>query len=194
MSEVAQVLTDYEIRDFNEADVAEALRVTFGDQPRAAAAPLSSAAVDYLSDHGGEDAKKVLDEWDPAAEDLARQRVSVTGLANLVRSTLTPGEVAEHVGKDPSRVRHWINATPPQLFTLRVGARRRVPAWQIADSNLLPHLSEVIAAIPEDVHPLDVATVMTSAQEELAGRTPVDHLTGGGSPAPVVELLESLDR
>lgn len=72
--------------------------------------PMSSMAVGYLSAHGGEDVKKVLDRWGPAAEDNVRQHASARG-----------------------------------------GTRRRVPAWQVTGSDLLPHLSEVIAAIPEDV-------------------------------------------
>jgi|SRR5690625_2621919 len=72
------------------------------------------------------------------------------------------------------------------------GREHSFPAWQFTDAGPLPELRAVLAAMPEDYHPLDVASVMTSPHESLGDRSPADWLAGGGDPSLVVALVDEL--
>jgi len=85
------------------------------------------------------------------------------------------------------------------------GGSLRFPSWQFAYGRMLPHLREVVAAIPAGSHPTAVRTVMTTPSPDLVDAVPIDHpiqplipvirrspadwLSGGGSLAPVMALL-----
>ncbi|MGC4154469.1 MAG: hypothetical protein QM628_15525 [Propionicimonas sp.] len=53
-------------------------------------------------------------------------------------------------------------------------------------------LGQVLAAIPEDYHPLDVAAFMTTRNEHLGGRSPVEWLAAGLPPGAVAALADEL--
>jgi len=81
----------------------------------------------------------------------------------------------------------------------------RWPVWQFAYGHRLPHLHEVVAAIPAGSHPSGVRTLMTSPSPDLITAVPLDHpvqpliprlrrspsdwLSDGGSAVPVLALL-----
>jgi len=82
--------------------------------------------------------------------------------------------------------------------------RQRWPAWQFAYGSPLPHLREVVAAIPAGAHPTGVRTLMTAPHPDLVVEvldrpvsqllpeirvSPANWLSGGGSPTPVMALL-----
>lgn len=84
------------------------------------------------------------------------------------------------------------------------GGEPRFPSWQFAYGRPLPHLAEVVAAIPAGSHPTAVRTVMTTPSPELMVEvldrpvselipeirvSPADWLGGGGSLEPVMALL-----
>lgn len=180
--------------DATEADIAAMLEDAFRQMPVAAAAAPAGDAVDYLARHGGREAAAEVAAWSPEAEQDRRRQAATTAMAQLAASTLTVGQVADRLGVDASRIRHWIADHPPRLWAITMGHRRAIPAWQIHDGALLPGLRHLVARIPAAVHPLDIAGLMTTRQDELDGRTPIDHLTGGGSPEPVGQLVADLGR
>jgi len=85
------------------------------------------------------------------------------------------------------------------LETTKFGRELRYPLWQFVPgtgkTELLPHLTEIRAAIRPDVHPAEVAALMTTPQESLTIRgewvTPREWLRTGGAVEPVIELLQS---
>lgn len=193
MASVGEVLSRYGI-SATEADIAAVLEDAFQQMPVAAAAAPAADTVDYLARHGGATAAAAVAAWDPDDEHQRRQQTVATAAAQVAASTLSVAEVADQLGVDSSRIRHLITDQPPGLYAVTVGGRRGIPAWQIYPGGLLPGLDQVVARIPASVHPLDVAAVMTTPQDEVAGRTPVDHLAGGGDPELVGRLVADLAR
>lgn len=187
------MLTQWGI-DVSEADVAEIFDDTFRSMSAPYAAVPSRAALDYLAEHGGPEAAAEVASWSPEDERRRRVNVAVEGTARLVAGTLSVDQVAEQIGVDQSRVRHLITDRPPRLYAVKVGSRRRIPSWQLQGAALLPGLDRLVPAIPAQAHPLDVAGVMTTPQDELGGRTPIDHLVAGGEVEPVAVLLADLGR
>lgn len=193
MGSVGEVLTRYGV-DATEGDIAAVLEDAFRQMPVAAAAAPAAGTVDYLARYGGQAAAAAVAAWDPVDEHRRRQQTVTAAAAQVAASTLSVAEVAGQLGVDASRVRHWITDQPARLYAVTIGRRRGIPAWQIHQGGLLPGLDQVVARIPAVVHPLDVAAVMTTPQDEMAGRTPVDHLAGGGDPEPVGQLVTDLAR
>jgi hypothetical protein len=188
---VRDVLARHDV-SLTEEDVAETLERALTRLPSPAAAPLTSAEIDYLAGHAGPDTADALATWDPAGESAKRSEAVVAATASLVASTLGIEELARRLGVDRSRISHRISAGTLYSFTIGASRRRRIPAWQLTDNGLLPGLAEIVTAIPTGAHPLDVAALMATPQAELNDRTPVQHLAGGGDPQPVAELFTAL--
>ena len=68
-----------------------------------------------------------------------------------------------------------------------------LPRWQFHEGRVIPHLREVIAALPSDEHPLLVESFMTSWDEDyLDGWPPAAWLLAGRDPAAVVQYADDL--
>lgn len=139
-------------------------------------------------------------------ERLAEVEASVArgDLAELERRTrleavtgsLSAAEAAQRLGIDSSRVRHRLSKG--SLLGFMIGGKRRLPAWQFTDDPkqpVLPGLSLVISALPQDMHPASVQNFMSTPQEDLLiddhEVTPVEWLRLGGDPQEVVDILDS---
>jgi hypothetical protein len=191
--DVAEVLSRYEV-DASETDVAAVLEEQLRIMPVASAAAPSAGAIDYLAEHGGPTAAAAARWWSAEKEQHQRVQSVVADASRLVAGTLSVDQAAGRLGVDASRIRHLINDRPPRLYAIKVGHRRRIPSWQIRDNAVLPWMQPVAQAIPDSVHPLDVAGLMTTPQDELDGRTPVEHLVNGGNPESVLSLVADLAR
>ncbi len=155
-----------------------------------AAAPLSAAETVFLREHAGPAAGEVLDA-DPAALVQDARRAEVSRMTDLVAGSVGVAEAALLLGVDRSRVSQRLSAG--SLWSFRLGRGRRLPRWQFTgDGRSLPGLDVVVAAIPAELSPESVAGFMNTVQPELEGQTPTSHLTGGGDPAPVAELVAGL--
>lgn len=153
---------------------------------------LTDSERDFLIHHGG----VAPDAFDASRLAEARQRIALAAAKADAEAAhgYTTREVAQVLGTAAANVRRGV--ARGELF---VGGRRRnrehvFPAWQFNDGRALPHLREVVAALPDDMHPLDVQTFMTTPREALRDRTPVNWLAGGGSPEPVLKAAEDLNR
>lgn len=193
MADVAEVLAEWG-SDASEADVAAVLNDTFQAMPASDAAVPSQIALAYLAEHGGPEVAEEVASWSPEEERRRRSQSAIAGAAQLVAGSLSVAQVAERVGLARSRVQHYITDRRPRLYAAKVGSRRRVPSWQIHGRSLLPGLDRLVPAIPAGAHPLDVSALMTTPQDELVGRTAVEHLAEGGDIEPVVALIADLDR
>lgn len=150
---------------------------------------LSETERTFLAEHGGRAASEAARRSgaDIYAERLAR---SMAAARDELGSLLTSAEAAGLLGVDRSVVSRRISGR--RMFATEAQGRRRIPDWQIVGGRLLPHLAEVIAAIPADADPADVAALMRTEQDELSGRTPAAHLLAGGNAAPVLGLFDAL--
>lgn len=193
MTDVAEVLAEWG-SDASEADVAAVLNNTFQATLASYAAVPSQTALAYLAEHGGPEAAEEVAAWSPEEERRRRSQSAIAGTARLVAGSMSVDQVADRIGLARSRVQHYITDHRPRLYAVKVGSRRRIPSWQIQGRSLLPGLDRLVPAIPSGAHPLDVAALMTTPQDELGGRTAVEHLVEGGDVEPVVALVADLDR
>ncbi len=155
-----------------------------------AAAPLSAVEAAFLREHAGPAAGAVLDA-DPAVLVQGARRAEVSRMVELVAVSVGIAEAALLLGVDRSRVSQRLTAG--SLWSFRLGRSRRLPRWQFTpDGPSLPGLEVLVAAIPAGLSPESVAGFMNTPQPELEGRTPTAHLSGGGDPGPVAELVAGL--
>jgi hypothetical protein len=167
-----------------ERDLAEALERALGrylSAPGAAPLPPKQRAV--LAS-GGLD----LDATGAYATTATR---TAADYAALVATSLSVSEAAARLGVDASRVRHRVR--DGDLWSLPAAARRRLlPAVQFTADGVVPGLPEVLRALPDDLHALEVAGFLTGSRPELRLRgrdqSPVDWLVRGGDVAVVVPL------
>lgn len=152
---------------------------------------LTAAERDFLTEHGGAS----IDAVDPARQSEAHQQIvlaSVAGDAEAARDGYTTGEVAAKFGIKPANVRREV--VGGGLYVAGRTRRREhvFPRWQFDENGPLPGLREVLAELPVDYHPLDVASFMTTPDETLGGRTPAAWLAGGGAVETVADLAGQL--
>ena len=191
MSAIDQFFRDRGV-PIDEARVLEALETLLGDRVGATGAvALPAGDAELLARHSGVEPRSQRGP-DAAAAAAADAAAAVTA---LVAGALTVAEVAERAGVSPSRVRHWI--ADGQVHALRVGGRNLLPTWQLGpDGRPLPHLGEVLDALPDDLHPLAVAGFFATPQPELdLGGRAVDATTwllSGGRVDLVVDLAGAL--
>ncbi|BEP14381.1 hypothetical protein acdb102_26920 [Acidothermaceae bacterium B102] len=168
---------------FDEADLAEAVEQALGRYLSVpGSAPLAASQRATLQ-AGGLD----LDATGAYATAATR---TAADYAALVATALSVPEAAARLGVDGSRVRHRIAAG--ELWALHGSGRRRLlPVLQFsADGGVVPGLSDVLRALPDDLHPLEVAGFLTGRRTDLRLRgrdqSPVDWLVRGGGVADVV--------
>lgn len=158
--------------------------------PAAGATPISSAATRYLAEHGGEEARAALEEYDEAAIQQDRALVAARTLDELLQSSITLEATAAHLRISRSRVSHRIKER--SLYSFTIQGRRYLPQWQFMTAaqgaEPIPELPRIVPLIPGDLHPLSVQAFMNEPSEDLDGRSPVDHLVSHG-PREVIEGL-----
>lgn len=122
----------------------------------------------------------------PSAADgvAAGRRERVFHQLSMLTDALDVSWVARQLGVDPTRVRQRLREG--SLYGLRGGSRTwLLPRWQFgADDQPIPHLREVPADLPVDLHPRSVAGFFDTPQPEpvIDGETcsPRDWLMSGG--------------
>lgn len=160
-----------------------------------ASEPLTESEQAFLVEHAG----VTRDQLTVDAGTLTRLRVvQMQAVADheVHTKSLKTSEVAALLGQEPSNVRRSLGAG--RLYSVGSashGRERLFPQWQFTpDGRVLPGLREVLAALPEDYHPLDVEHFMVAENETLRDRTPASWLAGGGEVTTVVEIAAMLRR
>ncbi|MFF2053747.1 hypothetical protein ACFVU2_19240 [Leifsonia sp. NPDC058194] len=169
---------------------ADALKET---QPRGSA--LTDEQVAFLISSGTFTPERLAEvEASVARGDLAELERRTR--LEAVTGSLSATEAAQRLGIDSSRIRHRLSKG--SLLGFMIAGKRRLPAWQFTDDSkqpVLPGLSQVILALPHDMHPASVQNFMTTPQEDLLiddrEVTPVEWLRLGGDPQEVVDILDS---
>ena len=114
--------------------------------------------------------------------------------AALVSTSLTTKEAAQRLGVPQSRVRQMVARRT--LYGVLLNSRRRIPAFQFAQGGgLVPNIAKVNAALPEDLHPVEVQAWYIQPHVDLfvgddldACVSPLDWLRSGGDVRRVVQL------
>jgi hypothetical protein len=185
---IAEVLAPFDVA---EDEFVAALSRDLRAMPDAAASQLTAAEEAILREHGG--------ITGPVGDDRAVRtavlRSSSSNLAEQTRDSLSVEQAAKLLLVDGSRVRHRVRDRA--LFAFKIGAGLRLPTWQFHEHDHIPGLRPVLAVLPADLHPLEVAGFMTTPDADLAVAdvplSPRDWLIGGGDVRVVVELLEHSD-
>lgn len=185
---IADVLAPFGVA---EDDFVAALSHDLQAPPDAAASRLTTAEEQVLHEHGGIGESLGDDETVRAAV----LRSASSNLAALTRESLSVEQVAKLLFVDASRVRHRVRDRA--LYAFKIGAALRLPTWQLDEHEPIPGLRAVLAALPADLHPLEVVGFMTTPDPDLEVAeeplTPREWLVGGGDIRAVVELIEHAD-
>ncbi|MDR3359452.1 MAG: hypothetical protein LBO20_02105 [Bifidobacteriaceae bacterium] len=153
------------------------------------AAPLTAGEAEFLAAEAGAAGAAAVQADGPSGR-RAQAIDAAARQAEASASTVSINQAAAILGVDRSRVSHRLAGG--SLWAFRLGASPRLPRWQFRDGALLPGLTSVIAAIPAGLAAASLSAFMTTAQDELGGATPADHLADGGNPEDVAELVAAL--
>ncbi|MDH6284621.1 DNA-binding protein [Prescottella agglutinans] len=114
-------------------------------------------------------------------------------MQELVDTALTVDEAAERLGVSTSRVRQ--RAGDRSLWSIKRAHRLLLPAIQFTGNGLVPGLDAVLAALPEDAHPLSVLGLLTTPQPDLRlekVEVPIiEWLTAGGETRQVLDVVDA---
>lgn len=167
--------------------------------PAAGATPISAAAMRYLAEHGGEEARAAIEKYDEAEVQRDRAVTAAQTLEELMESSWSLEFAAGMMGISRSRVSHRISSQTLYAFTLQ--GRRYVPQWQfvVASSGErgaepIPGLARIVPLIPRDLHPLAVRAFMETPLEDLDEKSPTTFLLSHGPVEVIEELLVALGR
>ena len=132
---------------------------------------------------------------EPQSDPLAATMVQ---FAALVSTSLTTKKAAQRLGVPESRIRQMVARRT--LYGVLLNNRRRIPVFQFAQGGgLVPNIAKVNAALPEDLHPVEVQAWYTQPHADLfvgddldACVSPLDWLRSGGDVQRVVQLARWL--
>ena len=145
-------------------------------------------------------------EGDPLAATTAQ-------FAALISTSLTTKEAAIRLAMPESRIRQMIARRT--LYSLLLENRRHIPAFQFAqrggamertgpsistaEGSLIPNIAKVNAALPEDLHPVEVQAWYTQPHADLFigddeddRVSPLDWRRSGGDVSRVAQLARWL--
>jgi hypothetical protein len=90
---------------------------------------------------------------------------SVADYMALLETSYTTSEAAKHLKVDVSRVRQRLREGT--LVGVEYDGERRLPRFQFERRQVLPGLREVMAALPADLNPLDMAQWFLAPNSDL---------------------------
>jgi hypothetical protein len=137
--------------------------------------------------------------WAGQADDDPLTKTIVDYMA-LIETSLTTAQAAALLGVDTSRVRQRIRER--SLLGVEYEGEWRLPRFQFERKKVLPGLAEVLALLPPELNPLDVAAWFLAANIDLdaaddtaADALPVSPrawLLRGNPPRAVAQLAQHL--
>lgn len=157
-----------------------------GESGEGAARTLSAGELDALKAVGLSTAPF---EGGHAKDPLTR---SIADYMALLETSYSTSQAARYLKVDASRVRQRLREH--SLFGIDYDGEKRLPRFQFERKQVLPGLREVIAALPADLNPLDVAEWFLSPNPDLEigdeVLSPREWLMKGESVEAVVKLAE----
>jgi len=122
---------------------------------------------------------------------------SIADYMALIETSFTTSQAAAYLKLDVSRIRQRLRER--SLFGLEYDGERRLPRFQFERKHVLPGLREVIGALPQNLHPLDVAEWFLLPNPDLEDASqsvplsPRDWLLRGNLVAAVVALAQGFE-
>jgi hypothetical protein len=162
-----------------------------GDAAESAARTLSAGEITALQAVG-----LSVTPWKGRAKQDPLQQ-SITDYMALLETSYSTSEAARYLKVDASRVRQRLREN--SLFGIDYDGERRLPRFQFERAHVVPGLREVLAALPEELNPLDVAEWFLSPNPDLEIDTdeeplsPREWLLKGHSVQAVVKLAEGFE-
>src|ERR1700684_4117660 len=135
----------------------------------------------------------------PFSEGSARDPLtrSITDYMALLETSYSTSEAASYLKVDASRVRQRLREH--SLFGIDYDGEKRLPRFQFERKQVLPGIREVIAALPADLNPLDVAGGVLSTNPDLEINaqemplSPREWLLKGHAVEAVVKLAQGFE-
>ena len=152
---------------------------------------LSAAEIDALQSVG-----LSIERWrrgtrtDPLAQSIADYMA-------LLDTSLTTGQAAKHLKVDPSRIRQRLRER--SLYGIAYDGQKRLPRFQFERRKVIPGLADVLAELPAQLSPLDVAEWFLSPNPDLeledrsAPISPREWLLSGRSVESVVAIAHGFE-
>lgn len=154
---------------------------------------LTDGERQFLIEHGGLTAADLTPEA-LAENNAIVDRAIAAGIAEVRANAITLSEVAMLLGLAHSAVLQAV--ATGDLYSVAGGTpddEPLFPRWQLHEGRVIPHLREVIPALPADYHPLSVENFMTTWDEDyLDGWPPAAWLLAGRDPGAVVQFADEL--
>jgi hypothetical protein len=121
---------------------------------------------------------------------------SITDYMALLETSYSTSQAAKYLKVDASRVRQRLRER--SLFGIDYEGEKRLPRFQFERKQVLPGIREVIAALPADLNPLDVAEWFLSPNPDLEEGdeeilSPREWLRKGHPVEAVVELARGFE-
>lgn len=141
----------------------------------------------------------VLEPTELGADDPLVQ--TAAEFAALLKESLPTTAAAERLGVDPSRIRQRLTSEPPSLYGIRLDSGWVIPEFQLDRDKPIPGISDVVARLDPELHPVSVFRWFTSPNTDLVveregedsrSLSPRDWLRLGLPVQPVAELAASL--
>ncbi|WP_449287795.1 hypothetical protein [Marinobacter salarius] len=138
---------------------------------------------------------------DDSLEDQRYLRESFEELVEECRALVTEAcdnaAVASMLGLSLEEVANKARQVPPSLAVFEVcPGTLKFPQWQLSDSGLIPHLSNLLAAAPPQVNAFALARLMVTPHVDLdigTGRlSPRAWLVRGLGPEPVLSAVKAM--
>ncbi|MGO3151586.1 MAG: hypothetical protein ACTIJJ_03050 [Galactobacter sp.] len=162
---------------------------------------ISQAETDFLIEGSSLDAAD-LQPRNVALAGLEIGALQARAFSEAVSASWTTAEVAQRLGRAASNVRRSVNeGRLYSPFSAESPRKTRLfPVWQFVRTDhagryaSLPHLAEILRAVPKHLSPPALQHFMAQPEEELSGQSPCEWLANGHEPAPVLDLLDGLSR
>lgn len=147
---------------------------------------LSAAEERFLRQHSGLHS----DETSPEQATRFLVRLGHQERAQAFAESYSITQAAARLAVSTDRLEQMLAARV--LYSRTVEGEVRLPRWEFTQDGLLPHLTEVISALPDGLHPSSVEGFIHTPSDELSGLTPIDWLAGGRDAEPVLFIARSL--
>ncbi len=109
---------------------------------------------------------------------------TVAAYVAMMDDALSVSEAAKRLRVDPSRIRQLLSNG--SLYGLKVKGEWRLPRFQFTTRGLVPGVEQVLRALPDDLHPVEVLTWLGSPDPDLEvgerSVSPLEWLRSGGDP------------
>jgi len=136
---------------------------------------------------------------EPFEEGIARDPLmqSIADYMALLETSYSTAQAAKYLKVDASRVRQRLREH--SLFGIDYDGEKRLPRFQFERQHVIPGMREVLAALPKELNPLDVAEWFLSPNPDLeidAQETPLSPrvwLLQGRAVEPVVMLARMFE-